>query len=121
MSLPSKVCVTPGTEVDVSGIWRGVLTDQGGAIATAVLTLSLNQSGVTFTGSWSTATGLVGTLSGAIDEGRLSGSLTITDAGGSCSGRLDGNATSTKLDALVGSLVGACVGGYTVLDIEASR
>ena len=108
-------------EVEISGSWQGTLSDQGGAIATAVLTMSMTQSGATFTGTWSTASGLVGSLSGAIDGGRLSGSLTITDGGGSCSGRLDGEATSRVLDALVTGLLGSCTGGYTVLDIEAAR
>lgn len=118
---PELPVVEPEDPVEVSGSWQGTLSDQGGGIATAVLTMSLTQSGATFTGTWSTASGLVGSLSGAIDGGRLSGSLTITDAGGSCSGRLDGQATSRSLDALVTGLLGSCAGGYTVLDLEAAR
>ena len=108
--------------LDISGSWQGILTDQGGAIVAAVVTLSLNQSGATFTGTWASATGLVGTLQGAVDDdGRMSGAFSITDGGGTCSGRLDGQATENRLDVLVGSIAGSCTGGYSVLDVSAAR
>ena len=107
---------------DINGSWSGSLSDQGAVIVSALWTGTVTQAGVSWTGTWSTSTGLTGSFSGAVDQsGRLSGGLTYTDATGTCSGRLDGSATSSKLDFKATGLAGACAPVPTVLDVEAGR
>lgn len=107
---------------DINGSWSGSLSDQGAAIVSALWTGTITQAGVSWSGTWSTSTGLTGSFSGAVDStGRLSGGLTYVDATGTCSGRLDGSATNSKLDFKATGLAGSCAPVPTVLDIEAGR
>ena len=114
--------VDPGQSIDVNGAWTGIIADQGAAFVATVWNGSLTQDGASFSGSWSAATGIVGTLNGAIeDSGRLSGSFIYTDAAGTCSGRLDGTASSSRLDFLVTGIVGACAPAPTAVSVGAGR
>jgi len=108
--------------INLNGLWFGALTDEGAAFATASWSGSVTHAAASWSGSWTTPTGLVGTFAGAMDDaGRISGTLSYTDGAGTCSGRLDGTASTNSMTFAVGGMLGSCAPVPTVLRVRAAK
>ena len=111
------------TAVFISGLWSGTIQDQGGAIIAQIWHGSITQgAGSAFQGQWSSASGLTGFFSGAVQIGeRINGGFTYVDATGQCSGTMDGTANGQLIKMTVLAMAGSCAPVPTVLTVRATR
>ena len=115
---------TPPTPVQIAGTWGGTLatsnyaaTDGTDALVLTIIspvTMSLNQSGSTITGTWasnSISGGVTeaGTVSGTADSATFTGTITyIFGDRPTCQGTFSGSSTVSTLDWSSRGLTGNC-------------
>jgi hypothetical protein len=72
--------------VDVTGTWSGPYNSS--VFGSRSMTMNLQQIGGSVTGTYSSSTGALGTVSGSVSDNTMSGTITVTTPG--CSGSFNG-------------------------------
>jgi ABC-type nitrate/sulfonate/bicarbonate transport system permease component len=83
--------ITPPVTASTTGIWKG--TNTSTVMAPSLATLDLTQTGTSVAGSYSTALGVTGNVTGTINNAAMTMTITSTTVG--CPGTLAVTATVT--------------------------
>lgn len=109
---------TPAGTIDVAGDWTGTWTyTSAGVTVTDDVTVRLNQSGATASGTWTAESGATGQISFAATAS-FTGSLTINQSllgGSSCNAStgINGSASTSQIDVTLADITpqGVCQWG----------